>query len=125
MDLIFDTVLIWMSIIVIVAADVGLREGQPGFDMIIDMDGGDTSRNSHQQHQNQMMRQRVHLEDRNDTMTDIEQTIVELGGIFQQLATMVKEQEEIVQRYVWSSDAAELLMLSYVGWFRHIPPTWY
>lgn len=31
-------------------------------------------------------------------MQNIEQTIVELGGIFQQLATMVKEQEEMVQR---------------------------
>ncbi len=33
-------------------------------------------------------------------MQNIEQTIVELGGIFQQLATMVKEQEEMVQRFV-------------------------
>ena len=32
-------------------------------------------------------------------MQNIEQTIVELGGIFQQLAHMVKEQEEMVQRY--------------------------
>jgi syntaxin 5 len=31
-------------------------------------------------------------------MQSIEQTIVELGGIFQQLAHMVKEQEETVQR---------------------------
>ena len=35
-------------------------------------------------------------------MQNIEQTIVELGGIFQQLATMVKEQEEMVQRLVCS-----------------------
>lgn len=35
-------------------------------------------------------------------MQNIEQTIVELGGIFQQLATMVKEQEEMVQRFVCS-----------------------
>ena len=32
-------------------------------------------------------------------MQNIEQTIVELGGIFQQLAFMVKEQEEMVQRW--------------------------
>jgi len=31
-------------------------------------------------------------------MLNIEQTIVELGSIFQQLAHMVKEQEEVVQR---------------------------
>merc|ERR1711970_1066836 len=35
---------------------------------------------------------------RADTMHTIESTIVELGGIFSQLATMVKEQEEMVQR---------------------------
>lgn len=33
-------------------------------------------------------------------MQNIESTIVELGGIFQQLAHMVKEQEEMVERYV-------------------------
>ena len=31
-------------------------------------------------------------------MKNIESTIVELGGIFSQLAHMVKEQEEMVQR---------------------------
>jgi syntaxin 5 len=31
-------------------------------------------------------------------MQNIESTIVELGGIFQQLAHMVKEQEEMVER---------------------------
>jgi len=35
---------------------------------------------------------------RADAMHTIESTIVELGGIFSQLATMVKEQEEMVQR---------------------------
>jgi len=35
---------------------------------------------------------------RADTMHTIESTIVELGGIFSQLANMVKEQEEMVQR---------------------------
>lgn len=32
-------------------------------------------------------------------MQNIETTIVELGSIFQQLAHMVKEQEEVVQRW--------------------------
>ncbi|XP_075225613.1 syntaxin 5 [Lycorma delicatula] len=35
---------------------------------------------------------------RAETMQNIESTIVELGGIFQQLAHMVKEQEEMVER---------------------------
>ena len=35
---------------------------------------------------------------RADAMHTIESTIVELGGIFSQLATMVKEQEEMVTR---------------------------
>ena len=35
---------------------------------------------------------------RADAMHTIESTIVELGGIFTQLAHMVKEQEEMVQR---------------------------
>jgi len=36
-------------------------------------------------------------------MQNIESTIVELGGIFTQLATMVKEQEEMVERWVFLS----------------------
>ena len=36
--------------------------------------------------------------ERTETMTSVEQTIVELGGIFQQFAHMVKEQEEMIQR---------------------------
>ena len=39
-----------------------------------------------------------YISSRAETMQNIEQTIVELGGIFQQLATMVKEQEEMVHR---------------------------
>lgn len=39
-----------------------------------------------------------YIQDRADTMQNIESTIVELGSIFQQLAHMVKEQEETVQR---------------------------
>ena len=36
-------------------------------------------------------------------MENIESTIVELGVIFKQLAEMVKDQEEQVERYVTSS----------------------
>ena len=41
-----------------------------------------------------------YIQDRAETMQNIESTIVELGSIFQQLAHMVKEQEETVARYV-------------------------
>jgi len=41
-------------------------------------------------------------------MQSIESTIVELGGIFQQLATMVKEQEEVVQRIDSNIEDAEM-----------------
>uniref|UniRef100_A0A671QBZ1 Syntaxin-5-like n=1 Tax=Sinocyclocheilus anshuiensis TaxID=1608454 RepID=A0A671QBZ1_9TELE len=39
-----------------------------------------------------------YIQNRADTMQNIESTIVELGSIFQQLAHMVNEQEETVQR---------------------------
>ncbi|XP_057216341.1 syntaxin 5A, like isoform X2 [Triplophysa rosa] len=42
--------------------------------------------------------QLINQRNRADTMQNIESTIVELGSIFQQLAHMVKEQEETVQR---------------------------
>lgn len=40
----------------------------------------------------------LYLQSRSDAVQSIESTIVELGGIFQQLALMVREQEEMVQR---------------------------
>lgn len=42
--------------------------------------------------------QNTYLQSRAETMQNIESTIVELGGIYQQLAHMVKEQEEMVGR---------------------------
>ncbi|XP_033115789.1 syntaxin-5-like [Anneissia japonica] len=42
--------------------------------------------------------QDTYIKDREETMQNIESTIVELGGIFQQLAHMIHEQEEQVQR---------------------------
>jgi len=38
------------------------------------------------------------LRERATAMQTVEQTIVELGGMFQQLATMIKEQDEAIQR---------------------------
>ena len=39
-----------------------------------------------------------YLQSRSDAVQSIESTIVELGGIFQQLALMVREQQEMVER---------------------------
>ena len=39
-----------------------------------------------------------YITERAETMETIESTIVELGNIFQQLATMIKEQEESLLR---------------------------
>ena len=66
-------------------------------------DGSHNYNNSRplQQSQQQMMlydESDNYVQQRAETMQNIESTIVELGGIFQQLAHMVKEQEEIVER---------------------------
>ncbi|KAI9020005.1 t-SNARE [Phycomyces nitens] len=55
-----------------------------------------------QQQQEQMMvlEQDRYIDHRSTAIESIESTIAELGGIFQQLATMVAEQRETVQRYV-------------------------
>lgn len=67
-----------------------------GGDVAIDMGGFDGGR------LNQQMQlvddQDTYIAERAETMQNIETTIVELGSIFQQLAHMVKEQEEMVQR---------------------------
>lgn len=49
-----------------------------------------------------------YVQERAETMQNIESTIVELGGIFQQLAHMVKEQEEMVERIDSNVQDAEL-----------------
>lgn len=49
-----------------------------------------------------------YLQQRAETMQNIESTIVELGGIFQQLAHMVKEQDEMVERIDSNVQDAEL-----------------
>jgi len=50
----------------------------------------------------------LYLQSRSDAVQSIESTIVELGGIFQQLALMVREQEEMVQRIDSNVDDAQL-----------------
>ncbi|CAD6999552.1 syntaxin-5 [Ceratitis capitata] len=49
-----------------------------------------------------------YVQQRAETMQNIESTIVELGGIFQQLAHMVKEQEETVERIDTNIQDAEM-----------------
>jgi len=63
---------------------------QQGGDAVIDMGGSQLATINHDQDQ--------YYSSRADAMHTIESTIVELGGIFSQLATMVKEQEEMVTR---------------------------
>ncbi|XP_011501054.1 PREDICTED: syntaxin-5 [Ceratosolen solmsi marchali] len=49
-----------------------------------------------------------YVQSRAETMQNIESTIVELGGIFQQLAHMVKEQEEMVERIDSNIESTEI-----------------
>ncbi|KAI8637023.1 syntaxin 5A, like-protein [Parasitella parasitica] len=64
---------------------------------------------SQQQQQQQMLeRNDKRIESRITAMESIESTIAELGGIFQQLASMVAEQRETVQRIDQNTDDIEL-----------------
>jgi syntaxin 5 len=53
-----------------------------------------------QQQEMMVMEQDRYIDNRSSAIESIESTIAELGGIFQQLATMVAEQRETVQRLV-------------------------
>lgn len=64
----------------------------------INMSGHDGPFRSQQEQLQIIDEQDSYLQSRTETMQNIESTIVELGGIFQQLAFMVKEQEEMIQR---------------------------
>uniref|UniRef100_S4RQX9 Syntaxin-5 n=1 Tax=Petromyzon marinus TaxID=7757 RepID=S4RQX9_PETMA len=71
----------------------GARGAAGGGDVAINMDA------RQQQQQLQLVdEQDSYIQSRADAMQNIESTIVELGTIFQQLAHMVKEQEEQIQR---------------------------
>lgn len=59
-----------------------------------------TQQQIQQQQEIAVMEQDRYIEHRSTAIESIESTIAELGGIFQQLATMVAEQRETVQRYV-------------------------
>eukprot|EP00096_Caligus_rogercresseyi_P011818 TRINITY_DN4780_c0_g1_i1.p1 TRINITY_DN4780_c0_g1~~TRINITY_DN4780_c0_g1_i1.p1 ORF type:complete len:340 (+),score=126.08 TRINITY_DN4780_c0_g1_i1:34-1053(+) len=53
-----------------------------------------------------LMKPTDHLQSRAEAMENIESTIVELGGIFNQLAHMIKEQEEVMVRIDGNIDDA-------------------
>ncbi|KAI8881646.1 t-SNARE [Backusella circina FSU 941] len=66
-----------------------------------------------QQVQQQVMMEQNdrNIESRSAAMETIESTIAELGGIFQQLATMVAEQRETIQRIDQNTDDVEMNVL--------------
>lgn len=78
----------------------------------IDLNASSPLLPNQQQHQSQQMmlydESDNYVQQRAETMQNIESTIVELGGIFQQLAHMVKEQEEMVERIDSNVQDAEL-----------------
>ncbi|CAF3827309.1 unnamed protein product [Rotaria magnacalcarata] len=77
-----------------------------GGDAVIDM-GSDGSRNSSMRQQLQVIDETdTYLANRSEAMQNIEQTIIELGDIFTQLATMVRQQEELVHRIDANVDEA-------------------
>lgn len=75
-----------------------------GGEVAINFDSG----NAYHQQLQLMEEQDTYLQSRADTMRTIESTIVELGQMFTQLATMVKEQEELVHRIDANVDDAEM-----------------
>ncbi|KAG2179007.1 hypothetical protein INT43_001856, partial [Umbelopsis isabellina] len=56
-----------------------------------------------QQLQQQQYAESRYTETRSNALESVENTIQELGGLFQQLVTMVAEQRETVQRQAWNS----------------------
>ncbi|KAK3855278.1 hypothetical protein Pcinc_038314 [Petrolisthes cinctipes] len=80
------------------------ESGGKGGEVAINLGNG----NAYQQQLQLMEEQDTYLQSRADTMKTIESTIVELGQMFTQLATMVKEQEELVQSIGANVEDAEL-----------------
>jgi len=82
-------------------------QSQSGGDVAIDL-GDPMLRQRNIQSQLQLADETDVVLERANAMQSIESTIVELGSIFQQLATMVKEQDEIVNRIGTNVDEAEM-----------------
>lgn len=76
----------------VLAMEDDMTSSSQGGDAVIDMGAGGGVLATVTQDQDS------YLTSRADAMHTIESTIVELGGIFSQLASMVKEQEEMVRR---------------------------
>ncbi|CAF1082715.1 unnamed protein product [Rotaria sordida] len=77
-----------------------------GGDAVINM-GSDGMYNSSMRQQLQVIDETdTYLANRSEAMQNIEQTIIELGDIFTQLATMVRQQEELVHRIDANVDEA-------------------
>ncbi|CAG0918135.1 unnamed protein product [Notodromas monacha] len=92
-----------------------LAKDAPDLDMLhgngsvtIDMGGVQPSPNQLQQQAMLAVEQDSYVQERAETMQGIESTIVELGSIFQQLAHMVKEQEESIRRIDNNVEDAQL-----------------
>lgn len=83
-----------------------LSNGGPDVAITMDAVSGDKQR--YQQQLQLIDEQDSYIRSRSEAMRNIEQTIVELGTIFQQLAHMVKEQEEMVERIDSNVDDADM-----------------
>ncbi|XP_054710143.1 syntaxin-5-like [Uloborus diversus] len=81
-------------------------DGESSSEVTINMD---VSRIHNRQEQMQLIdEQDAYIQSRADAMQNIEETIVELGTIFSNLAHMVKEQEEVLQRIDYNVEDAQL-----------------
>lgn len=111
---------------VLLADEQANSSSSSGGDFAINMDGtGGHGSSSNYQRQMQLIdEQDSYLQNRAETMQNIESTIVELGGIFQQLAFMVKEQEEMIQRIDHNVEDTEMNVeaahMEIVKYFRSV-----
>lgn len=85
--------------------DEAKHNGHAGGDFAINMD---MDKSRYQQQLQLIDEQDSYISERANTMQNIESTIVELGQIFTQLAHMVKEQDEAVQRIDSNVEDAQL-----------------
>jgi syntaxin 5 len=77
-----------------------------GGDAVIDMGSDGTSHSSMKQQLQMIDESDTYYASRSEAMQNIEQTIVELGDIFTQLATMIRQQEELITRIDGNVDEA-------------------
>lgn len=81
------------------AAAQAAASNSPNGHVSINMDTIPTHGSPEYQQQLQLIEQQdAYIQDRADDMRKVEETIVELGSIFEKLAVMIHEQEEMVER---------------------------